>query len=431
MRIGLTETLLLLAIAAVAFGPAVSVWTERWIRRAQKSTAAAARRRAEQEAMRRAERDEILHRFRVTACIFAAGAALALIYTLVLRPIDPEPQPYSAPPVEQASAGRTVSGAQELALGGWQNVSCIRAREDWLYLSAQDRDGAGAILRVRQDGSGLAAILTLEGEITGFDFDPAGDIWLTALTDAGGALYRAGYDGWGAALEQVVTQIDGRALGCPAAVAVGPDGRVYFADAAAAPAKAGAMAALRTELLAHTATGWVYVYDPADRTVQRVLGGVAGAAGLALSPDGGTLYVSDLGQRCVWMVSASGRELSAGGRGCGLLAEGLPGYPAGLAADEEGTVYVSYLWARCGWLEEHAGGTLLRGAALRLTAQMQRILAGLTAPAPAAQAYSPDGALTLDFAAAEPASTPAVCSAGSRVYLGAADGQSALCWLRY
>ena len=37
------------------------------------------------------------------------------------------------------------------------------------------------------------------------------------------------------------------------------------------------------------------VYDPAARTVQKVLGGVAGASGLALSRDGSTLFVADLG----------------------------------------------------------------------------------------------------------------------------------------
>ena len=65
---------------------------------------------------------------------------------------------------------------------------------------------------MREDGSGLSSILTAEGEITGFDFDPDGDIWYTVVTASGGALCRAGYDGWGAASEQIVTQIDGTAL---------------------------------------------------------------------------------------------------------------------------------------------------------------------------------------------------------------------------
>ena len=45
MRIGLVELLLILLIAALSIGPSAALWVERWMRRAQRSTAAAARRR--------------------------------------------------------------------------------------------------------------------------------------------------------------------------------------------------------------------------------------------------------------------------------------------------------------------------------------------------------------------------------------------------
>ena len=76
--------------------------------------------------------------------------------------------------------------------------------------------------------------------------------------------------------------------------------------------------------------------------MRRVMGGIAGAAGLALSPDGETLYVSDLGSRCIWAVDAAGRELTAGGKGCRLFVGDLPGYPTALAVDADGSVYVTY-----------------------------------------------------------------------------------------
>ena len=143
-------------------------------------------------------------------------------------------------------------------------------------------------------------------------FDADGDLWLTVVTPSGGALCRARHDSWGTSVEQVVTQIDGAPLGVLSAVETGPDGKVYFAVSAEAAAKNGLESALRTELIAHTGTGCVYVYDPSARTVEQVLGGVAGAAGLALSEDGRTLYVSDLGNRCIWSVDADARELTAG-----------------------------------------------------------------------------------------------------------------------
>ena len=97
------------------------------------------------------------------------------------------------------------------------------------------------------------------------------------------------------------------------------------------------------------------MYDPSARTVEQVLGGVAGAAGLALSEDGRTLYVSDLGNRCVWTVDTDARELTAGGKHCGSFVSGLPGYPGALALDEDGTLYISYRWTRSGWLEKPRG----------------------------------------------------------------------------
>ena len=184
-------------------------------------------------------------------------------------------------------------------------------------------------------------------------------------------------------------------------------------------------AALRTELLAHAGTGWVYVYDPADRSVQRVVGGVAGASGLALSPDGRTLYVSDLGNRCVWNMDADARELTAGGKNCQSAFSGLPGYPGALAMEADGTLYISYRWARSGWLEKNADSTLLRGIALRAGQNLQEKLFGLPSDAPCAEAVSTaDGSWKRTFIGGS--SCTAVCPVGSKVYLDAADSAQVL-----
>ena len=436
MRIGLVEFILILLIASLAIGPQVALWVDRWMRRAQKTSAAASRRRAAMQAQAVAEREYVLHRFRVTARIFTVAALLALLYALFLRPIEAQPQPYAQPIAPVSGAGQTGVAAKEedrLTLEEGQTVNCVRAEDGWIYLAARTekrgKTTGSALLRMREDGSGLTSILTTEGEITGFDFDPDGNLWLTLLTENGGALCRAGYDGWGAAMEQVVTQIDGKALTSPSAVTVGADGRVYFAVVSATSAENGLEAALRTELMAHTATGSVYVYDPEARTVQPVMDGIAGASGLALSPDGGTLYISDLGNRCVWAVPPRGRELTAGGKGCEVFAEGLPGYPGSLAADEDGEVWIGFRWARSGWLEDHAEGTLLRGAALRLSQNLQEGLFRLGAEDCAVAGYSPDSALLEWVDGKTPGSVTTVCPAGNRVWLGSSGGSETR-WVR-
>ena len=401
------------------------------MRRANRANARAARRRAEYAAQMAAERDALLKRFRTASTVFGVGILLALVYALVFRPIDTPPQAYTAPEVRQSTgAVQTALSADSrdvLALGDYQGVDCIREQDGFVYAAAYN----GATLKkrksdlVRTDGGSFSAILSVDGELTGFAFDADGDLWLTVLTPGGGALCRARHDSWGAAVEQVVTQIDGAPLGAVSAVEAGPDGKVYFAVAGGEAVDNGLEAALRTELLAHTGTGWVYVYDPADRSVQRVVGGVAGASGLALSPDGRTLYVSDLGNRCVWSMDADARELTAGGKNCQSAFSGLPGYPGALAMEADGTLYISYRWARSGWLEKNADSTLLRGIALRAGQNLQEKLFGLPSDALCAEAVSTaDGSWKRTFTGGS--SCTAVCPVGSKVYFGAADSAQVL-----
>ena len=219
MRIGLIEFLLILAIASLTIGPQVALFVDRWMRRANRANARAARRRAEYAAQMAVERDALLKRFRTASTVFGVCILLALVYALVFRPIDTPPQGYTAPDVRQnTGAAQTALAADHkgtLDLGEYQGVDCIRTQDGLVYAAAYD----GAALKkrtsdlVRTDGGHDAAILSVDGELSGFAFDGSGDLWLSILTPGGGSLCRAAHDSWGTAVEQVVTQIDGAPLG--------------------------------------------------------------------------------------------------------------------------------------------------------------------------------------------------------------------------
>ena len=430
MRIGLVELLLILLIASITVGPSVALWVDRWLRRANRASAAAARRRAAQEAQRAAEREEVLQRFQKLSAAFALAAAAALVWALVLRPIDASPKAYTAPDLRQDTGTAQVEVSADTKdiwnLGEYQGVDCIRTQDGLVYAAAYD----GSSLKkrtsdlVRTDGGHYASILSVDGELTSFAFDAEGDLWLTVLTPTGGTLCRARHDSWGASVEQVVSQIDGAPLGAISAVEVGADGKVYFAVVGQETAENGLESALRTELLAHTATGSVYVYDPSARTVETVVSGIAGASGLALDEATHTLYVSDLGSRCIWDVETSARGLTAGGKGCQSHLSGLPGYPEALALDEDGTLYISYRWARSGWLEGQADSTFLRGVALRLSEAMQENLFSLPADGISAEAVSASGEWMLTFSGKSLGSCTALCPVENRVYFAAAGKKS-------
>ena len=314
-------------------------------------------------------------------------------------------------------------------LGDYLGVDCVRTQDGLVYAAAYD--GASMKKRksdlVRTDGGHDAAILSVEGELTGFAFDGNGDLWLTVVTPTGGTLCRARHDSWGTSVEPVVTQLDGAPLGALSAVEAGPDGKVYFAAAAETSVKNGLEGALRTELLAHTGTGWVYVYDPADRSVQRVLGGHRGRVGAG--PLGGRQDALCLRPRQPLRLGRGRRRPGADCRGknCKSFLSGLPGYPGALALDEDGILYVSYRWARSNWLEKNADRTLLRSIALRAGENMQQKLFGLSADAPCAEAVdTADGSWERTFTGREMDGCTAVCPAGSKVYFGAAGSASLL-----
>ena len=82
-------------------------------------------------------------------------------------------------------------------------------------------------MRMQPDGSGMNEVLDVAGgEITDLAFAPDGTLWMTTIEADGGKLCRVSNDQWGVTGEPVVTQIDGKALSCPAAVAVGADGLI-------------------------------------------------------------------------------------------------------------------------------------------------------------------------------------------------------------
>ena len=126
MRIGFVELVLLLFIASITVGPNVALFVDRWLRRAQRTSAAAARRKAQLEAQAAIEREALMTRFRVASNIFALLMLAALAYGLLLRPIDTPPKAYTAPDVRQdtgaAQTALSADSKDSWKLGGYLGV---------------------------------------------------------------------------------------------------------------------------------------------------------------------------------------------------------------------------------------------------------------------------------------------------------------------
>jgi gluconolactonase len=132
------------------------------------------------------------------------------------------------------------------------------------------------------------------------------------------------------ARETVVDSIGGAPLSSPNDIAVGPDGAIWFTDPSY-----GHLQGFRPEpQLADAA----YKLDPVTGMVDTVPWEFDKPNGIALSPDGGTLYISDNGAPH-HLVAFDVTDVGAcNGR---VLAVGTPGHPDGLEVDADGRIYAS------------------------------------------------------------------------------------------
>ena len=143
MRIGFVELFLILLIASLTIGPSAALWVDRWLRRANRASAAAARRRAVQEAQRAAEREEVLQRFQKLSIVFTLAAVAALVWALVLRPIEAPPKPTppritGRPPARRRQSFPPTAGRS----GIWAGIRVWTASAPGMALSMRRRGTA-------------------------------------------------------------------------------------------------------------------------------------------------------------------------------------------------------------------------------------------------------------------------------------------------
>jgi gluconolactonase len=130
--------------------------------------------------------------------------------------------------------------------------------------------------------------------------------------------------------ETLVSSVLGLPLNSPNDITVGADGRVWFTDPSY-----GHLQGFRP---APQLSDAAYRFDPATGEISAVPWEFDKPNGVALSPDGGTLYVSDNGaphHLVAFDVTADG---AANGR---VLAVGTPEHPDGLKVDAAGRIYAS------------------------------------------------------------------------------------------
>ncbi len=416
MKFGFSELVLLFSIILILFGPTVIPWVQGWLRRANRTKKQIQRQKAQAQRQMAAERDAILHRFQVvTSFLLIAGAIGYSGYLLLHTPAAP-PQSYepSTEVMSLTTAGNTQTTALDIA--PYEKPICVASQDDWLYVAVK----GNKVIRIREDGTGLAEVFSTDSPISGMMFGPDGSLYLAGSN----GLYRASFDGWAVDVKPILTSIDGEPLVSPSAIAVTKDDMIYFTQYALQPAALeGLSMRFHTELMAHTGSGTAYIFNPQTGEVERLTGGLSGAGGIAVSPDGKTVYLSETNARRVWAYPADARTESVQDAGQ-ILLDGLDGYAAGLSLSQNGDVWAAVCGTPISWVDKTAGHPLLRKIVLNLPDLTQHWLLTPKADTGWAFSVSDDGTLRRAVAAQLPkmeGRITGVCETPNTIWLANAD----------
>lgn len=297
----------------------------------------------------------------------AALAVVALVGYLLfwptgVQPVAWQPQPspgYSGP----YTRNERLADLRQLPLTSGVGPEHVAQGPDGLMYTALSN---GHIVRLQRDGSHLELVADTGGRVLGFDFDRDGNI---IAADAYKGLLRVTPKGQVSLITDRVSDTD--AIVFADAVAVAPDGRIYFTEASHRfqPGPWGdPMAVSLAEILEQRGNGRVLVHDPATHTTEVIATGLVFANGIVVAEDGQSLVVAETGRYRIWRIPMSARHLDVRlpGSTARVVLDNLPAFPDNLTKGESGRYWVGLPKARSVLADALAPWPFLRAASFRL-----------------------------------------------------------------
>lgn len=294
---------------------------------------------------------------------------LALVGYLLLWPVPIEPVAWQAPAFGgyrgPHAANQRLAAVRLVDLSPEVGPEHIEFGPDGrLYTGVQ----SGAILRLNADGTMLETVARTGGRPLGLAFAADGRM---IVADAARGLLSVGPDG---AVSVLADQVDGDPIRFADAVVIAADGRVYFTDATRRfpAARLGTFEASVLDILEHSCTGRVLVYDPRDERTSVVMGGLCFPNGVALSGDGQRLFVAETGEYRIWRLDVAARDMDGQSASTGedgrarVIASNLPGFPDNLTRSADGRLWTGLTKPRSGTIDAMAGRPWLRALTMRL-----------------------------------------------------------------
>jgi sugar lactone lactonase YvrE len=356
---------------------------------------------------------------------FAGLVLLGLLAYLFLWPVPIEPVAWQAPAFDGYSgrhaANDRLAALQLVSIAPEVGPEHIDFGPDGrLYTGVL----SGAILRMNPDGSGIETVVNTQGRPLGFDFAADGSL---VVADAVKGLLRIASDG---AVTVLASDIDGNPIRYADAVVIADNGLIYFTDATQrfSPAILGTFDASVLDILEHSCTGRVLVYDPQAARSSLVIGGMCFPNGVALSGDQRSLFIAETGEYRIWKLDTAARGLDAAqalssvDRRARIIASNLPGFPDNLTRSADGRLWTGLTKPRSRAIDRMASRPWLRALTLRLPKSLW--------PVPPSYghviAYDEDGRVVADLQdpAGKLAETSGVTAHGGRLYVHSLHAQA-------
>jgi hypothetical protein len=286
---------------------------------------------------------------------------LAIVAYFLLWPVPIEPVSWQSPPNPgyegPYAVNERLKGLEVLEIGIMVGPEDIEVGPDGRIYAA----GPEGIARLDADGSNPQLWVDTGGRPLGIDFDAGGNL---IVGDAFLGLLSVTPDG---KVTVLANQVGGRPMVFVDDVNVASDGRIYFADASArfgAKEFGGTFEAALLDLIEHSASGRMLVYDPADGTTKVLVDNVHFANGIAVDPDERFVLLTETGSYRVRRHWLQGPKAGS----TDVLIDQLPGFPDNVSTGLNGRFWIALVSPRDAIVDAMSDKPFLRKMIQRMPA---------------------------------------------------------------
>lgn len=289
--------------------------------------------------------------------IFAYILVALLVY-LLFYPVNIEPKAWTPPPAPEMSG--VYEPNNKLAAVEKYQTMYGEGPEDialdpggYIYTGLLN----GKILRFQPDGSNPIVFAETGGRPLGMAFDTSGNL---IVADAEKGLILVDAEG---GILPLTTAYKGQPYQFVDDLDIAADGKIYFSDAS----MGHGVRNWKDDIMAHSETGRLFVFDPVRKHTQLLLGGLNFANGIALGPDDAYVLINETSAYRVikyWITGPNAGNSE-------VFIENLPGFPDNLSFNEKDIFWVGMVNPRNTLLDKLLPYPFLRKMVHRLPDAVQ------------------------------------------------------------